>query len=594
LRQPILVLLAGTDPSSQLAPEILTCEGYPWLEVQPAESFEKLPPGVELLIVVGNGVSGSAASKLAAAASGGVPLISLTPDPALAAAFGVSLGDPGHNVHLCVTDLPNWEHGNLPILCPDGLASSIVGGNPIASYLDPDGRTIGSAITRTGPKDNVLLYGYDLCKTIALLRHGNGDLDCPAENQDLWGGPRALYGFWELSRHIPHDVPLADVHQDILRSLVSQFSSAPRIWHFPDAAPSVWMVRGDGCGEEGADVEIETVEQFGAYLTFCRPFKSRYDGELMREWDSRGHGISIEANINHITQPTVDGTRQKITSEELNERKLPAIREHLEAHRDAFHDETGLEMEVFMTHSAQWTGFQMAEVVQELGWHTLHPFQSIDPRIRPGDEKGPYLIGTALPMRYFDHKAGVLDLWHVPYQWIDRIWQTVASNRTAETNELQGLIGETGDEYGEKLARFAHEAAARWHVSQVSSFHPCYVSKDWPLLGSSRRALEIGLKGAQDSGARFDNLESWSRFFRARAGIKLIHYDGKGTCTLESPQSIKGLTLLLHDSVHTVRTETGTILIRQLELEGRTQKAIVLDLVANQPTTISMISDSSS
>lgn|GEM_PF-2842673 len=592
MQQPVLVLRPRNDVSSQLASEILICEGFPWLEVRTLDEFDAPAPEVELLILAGVGASRSDADKLAASVSNGLPFISLAPDQNIAAALGLTLGGPTVNAHLRVTGLSDWEHGDLSLLCPGDLSSPITGGNPIASFVDPDDRADGSAIVSTGPGDLATVFGYDLCKTIAHLRHGTGALDCPDENENLWGGPRALYGFWELSEHIPHNIPLADIHQDILRSLIRQYLPlSPRIWHFPDAAPSVWMVRGDGCGEEGAEIEVETVEQFDAYLTFCRPFKSRYDGALMREWHTRGHGISIEANINHITQPVTNGHRQRLTSDEINAEHLPAIRDHLEAHRDAFHSETGLEMEVFMTHSAQWTGLPMAQIVQELGWHTLQPFQSIDPRIRPGDEAGPYLIGTALPMRYWDHEAGVLDLWHVPYQWIDRIWQTVASNRSSTIEELETLIGESGEDYGEKLARFAEDAATKWHVGQVSSFHPCYVSKDWPLLGSSRRALELGLAGARTVGAQFENLENWSRFIRTRAEIRLVHSEMKDDqlrWTLESEHDIEGLTLLLPETIREIHSGPGEVRMQEKQLEGRMQNFVVLNFIANQPKTIYM------
>jgi hypothetical protein len=360
------------------------------------------------------------------------------------------------------------------------------------------------------------------------------------------------------------------------------------------------MVRGDGCGEQGADFEVEVMEKHGAYLTFCRPQKSRYSGELMREWHARGHGITIEANINPITQqisarPEGGSPGRGMTAAEINEECPPAIRENLVQHRDAFVRETGLEMEVFMTHSAQWTGLPMAEMVEELGWRTLHAFQSLDNRIRPGDDKGPFLISTALPMRYLDRDAGVLDLWYVPFQWIDRIWQTVARQRAAGGDlgpeAVQKLMTGTGEDYGAMLSRFAEEAACRWHVTQTCSFHPCYVSKPWPYLGSSQGALEIGLEGAKSSGCRFENLERWSRFFRARAGVQMrdCRRNGDATLvTLVSDEGVKGLTLLLPDDVTEAKQGDtgGGLAVVDVTLEGRTQQAVTVDLPAGRPVTL--------
>lgn len=599
MNQPICVLRAGSDPACGLGAEMLRCEGFPWLEEAPAEGFDSAPPGIKLFVVAGAGVSRTTAGRLAKAVNLGVSLIALAPNPALAAVFGVRVREAVVDAHLSVAGLSGWEHGDVPLLCPDDVAHPLEGGCEVAALRDLEGRRCGAGIVRVRKGAGCAwFYGYDLCETIATLRHGTGRLD-PTE-EISWKGPRVINGFLELSGKLPHDVPVADLHQDVLRSIVTGTLadvSLPRLWHFPEGAPAVWVVRGDGCGEEGADFEVEVVEKQGGFLTFCRPPKSRYGGELMREWHNRGHGITIEANINDITQPAVENGSGSRTAAELNADWYPAIRANLEGHRDSFMRETGLEMETFMTHSAQWTGLPMARMVRELGWRTAIPFMSYDPRILPGDRKGPYMISTALPMRYFDREAGVLDLWHLPYQNIDTIWQGIAKQplpAEADGADLEvryRMLGQTGEAYGAQLARFAEDAAARWHGVQVSSFHPCYVASPRPYVGSSQRALEIAMEGARAAGCRFENLERWSRFFRARAGVRLREWWSEETTifiTLESDSGIEGLTLLLPDRVKEVRLrERGDILpVRQLTLEGRTQNAVVVDLGEGSPLRV--------
>ncbi len=596
MNQPIRVLHAGSGPACGLGAEVLRCEGFPWLEEARVEEFDAAPPGVELLVVAGAGVSRRAAERLAKAVAQGMSLVALTPDPELAAAFGVAIGEPVVDAHLSVTGLPGWEHGDVPLLCPDDVAHPLDGEKEVAALRDFEDRRCGAGIISVRPgKGCAWLYGYDLCETIAMLRYGTGRLDPPEDIS--WKGPRVINSFLELSGKLPHDVPVADLHQDVLRSIVTGAladTSLPRLWHFPEGAPAVWMVRGDGCGEEGADFEVAVVEKYGGFLTFCRPPKSRYSGALMREWHDRGHGITIEANINEITQPVVEDGSGNRTVAELNADWLPAIRANLEGHRDGFMRETGLEMETFMTHSAQWTGLPMAKMVRELGWRTAIPFMSYDPRILPGDRKGPYMISTALPMRYFDREAGVLDLWHLPYQNIDTIWQGIgkqplpAEADTADPDARYRMLGQTGEAYGTQLARFAEDAATRWHGVQVSSFHPRYVASPRPHVGSSQQALEIAMEGARAAGCRFENLERWSRFFRARAGVRLKEWWTEGSTifvTLESNSGMEGLTLLLPDRVKEVRLkERGDVLpVRQLTLEGRTQNAVVVDLGEGAP-----------
>ena len=606
MHQPIQILHVGSEVTNEVCAEILRCEGFPFFETHPAEGFDGMPPGVQLLVVAGTGLNAAVAGRLAKAVAQGACLIAMAPDAALAAAFGVTLGEPVRDAHVGVIDLPGWEHGAISLFCPDEVARPMAGGQPVAMLYREGDHAGGAGIVEVRPgKGRAWLYGYDLCRTIVALRHGTGRLEPPVDQQDTWSGPRALYGFWELAEKLPHDVPVADLHQDILRSIMTAAlgdAGLPRLWHFPEGAPALWLIRGDGCGEEGAEVEVEVVERYGAYLSFCRPLKSRYSGELMREWHGRGHGISIEANINHITQPRVEegpgkqGRRMR-TVAELNERWLPAIRAHLEEHRDSFRRETGLEMETFMTHSAQWTGLPMARLVEELGWRTLLPFQSHDPRVRPGDRKGPYLISTALPMRYFDRDVGVLDLWHVPFHWIDVLWQFVAkyaaTGQKVDPESVRRELGMNGDDYGEQLARSAEDAARRWHGAPCCSFHPCYVSSPWPVFGSSRRALEMGLEGARAAGCGFANLEQWSRFFRGRAGVRLKarwRTPDAEFVTLESSLEVAGLTVLMPDRVEAVRSgERGENLpLREFALEGRQQQGIVVDLPEKVPLTLCM------
>src|SRR5690242_3655768 len=59
----------------------------------------------------------------------------------------------------------------------------------------------------------------------------------------------------------------------------------------------------------------------------------------------------------------------------------------------------------------------MARIVRQLGWHTPVHFISHDPRMRLSQHYGPYMISSALPLRYFDRQAGILDIWYLPAQW---------------------------------------------------------------------------------------------------------------------------------------------------------------------------------
>lgn len=599
MEQPILILRAGSDASEDMCAEVLRCEGFPWLEERPASGFDGVPPGVGLVVLAGTGVGRTIAERLAGAVSAGVSLVALAPDPAVAAAFGVSGADAVTDAHLSVTALDGWEHGDVPLLCPDDTARPLHGGREVAALRADGGERCGSGIASVRVGDGrVWIYGYDLCRTVATLRHGTGDVrERPAKDMGPLTGPRHIYGFFDLSDKLPRDVPVCDLHQDILRTLVlSSLSDSclPRLWHFPDAAPALWFVKGDGCGEVGADVEVRVVEEYDAYLTFNRPPVSRFGGDLMRDWHERGHGITIEANLDAVTRPVVEVSGQKVrrsrTAEDLNENALPDIRANLEGHRDSFIRDTGLEMDTICIHGCQWSGQPMAEMVVDLGWYTPTHFVSHDPRMRHDERYGPYMISTALPLRYFQHGVGILDLWHMPAQWDES--QTLGEWDPGDPKST-GRVGLSTEEYGEELTRFAEDAARRWHGCQIANFHPSYVAMSQDDPRASRRALEMGLDGARAAGCRFENQERWSRFSRARADVRLAERREEGEAvflTLVSPGDLHGLTLLLPDRVTGIRVaETGNALdVREVVLEGRRQRAVFLDLFAETPRTLRM------
>ena len=480
--------------------------------------------------------------------------------------------------------------------------TSATGGREAAALRDSGGERCGAGLVSVKlGAGTAWIYGYDLCRTVATLRHGTGDVhERLAKDMGPLTGPRHIYGFFELSDKLPRDVPVCDLHQDILRTLVGEALSdtcLPRLWHFPDAAPALWFVKGDGCGEAGADVEVEVVEQYGAYLTFYRPPVSRYGGDLMRDWHARGHGITIEANLDDITRPVVEVSgkteRKALTVEDLNENALPDIRANLEQHRDSFMRETGLEMDTICIHGCQWSGQPMAEMVVELGWYTPTHFISHDPRMRHDERYGPYMISTALPLRYFQHGVGVLALWHMPAQWDES--QTLGERDSTDAKSM-GRVGLSAEAYGAELARFAEDAAKRWHGVQIANFHPSYVAIPQDDPRASRRALEMGLGGARAAGCRFENQERWSLFSRARADVRLTGRRREGDAeflTVDSPGDLEALTLLLPDGVTEIRAaESGEALeVREVELEGRKQQCVVVDLHAGAPRTLRVVKD---
>lgn len=605
MNQPILVLYADDAHTTPVSAEILRCEGFPWLDARPASSFTDAPPDVELIVVAGSGTSQETAERLAAAVAGGTSLVSLAPDPALLGVFGVTAGEPIADAWLTVRQLPRWEHGSLPLLCPDDIAQPLGGGETVAELRDDEGFLLGSGIVeaRLG-EGKAWLYGYDLCQAVVTFRHGDGDLhERPLRDMGPLKGPRHLYSFFALSEKTTRDVPVADVHQDILRTLVAEAladTPLPRLWYFPDAAPALWFIKGDGCGENGAPVLVDIVESYDALLTFYRAPFSRYHGDLMKEWHARGHAVSIEVNLTSITQYAVQENGAQVnygrTPEDLNENYLPALRANLQESWDVFRRETGLDVETICSHGCQWTGYPLLQIMLDFGWYTPTHFASHDPRMRRGENYGPYMIGTGLCMPYFQHGVGLTEMWHMPAQWdesqtIGRHEDLLAGPMAETPDRVEGMVGLTSEEYGVELARFAESAATRWHVMQIANFHPVYAAGPQDHVRASRHALELGMEGAIAAGCRFENQENYSSFSRARAGVRLEEsyiQDDDHFITLESEKDISELSLMLPEHVTAVMEKsTGAALpIRLSVLEGRRQRSVSIELPAARPKSL--------
>ncbi len=115
--------------------------------------------------------------------------------------------------------------------------------------------------------------------------------------------------------------------------------------------------------------------------------------------------------------------------------------------------------------------------------------------MRPGENYGPYMIATGLPLPYYEPSAGLLDLWHMPAQWDEsetlglptQLGQSTAPDwpglqavppeyhgfyAPLAPEVIEGMVGLTAEDYGTELVRFAQDAAQRWHGVQIANFHP--------------------------------------------------------------------------------------------------------------------------
>ncbi len=603
---PILIVQPDERAEYAFMDEVMKAEGLFHFERRPVDSCDvEMLRGAPLLIALPGKYSSEEAERLTRRIADGGRAIVIFPSGALADRLeirrhvvrstqtrGPSVDwDGGCPIALDVMEPVEdaWVHvlpgsgltgAPEPLFCPGWTSESFdADGATLAVLRDQNGKERGPAIVRQRVgKGTAILLAYDLVRAVLHLRHGTWDLDQKPEMLPL-RGPRHINGFVGIAERYSRRVPLADVHQDIFRELVLatiDYPVVPRLWHFPDAQRVAVFIKSDGCGEEGAEVGIELAERYGHLHNFFRPPQSAYGGAIIRKWHERGHHMSMEGDIYPVTY------NRKVA--ELGEAQHVELRRIIQAQAQRFESETGLPLGTFVIHGCQWTGAGTARVLIDHGWRMPFHFCSHDPRMNP-KTFGPYSVASAMPMRYFDSEAGLLDLFLQPCTIDDSQSITEPSVGTMAMGQV---------EYATRTMGFVFEAEERWHVPHIGTYHPCYLIRPH---GDPRRTFEAAnmfYAAMAARGIRLGNLGEWYGFIDARDQIKFEQVKiGPEGCEVEllAPKAIRGLTVIAEGDGEVSRgyvNERDTPL-HSMEIEGRRRAALVVSLGRGERCRIAFV-----
>ncbi len=599
----ILVVKPDANLEHDFLPEILKAEGLFHFEVLPQDEVEPSRLGDASVVVTLRGsFGGRAAGLLMNYVREGGSLLAVMPGGELAAGLGVARRvvvstqkvDPNKEAaaeraadgpevvtdgRVVVHPASGFTAPPEPLYCPQEMGQSIVcEGEELAALIDDLGKRSGPAIVRKRiGLGRVCVLAYDVVGAVLRLRHGTWALEQHPKMLPL-RGPRHIFGLIGIAERHSRQHPLADIHQDLFREVLLDLHDGgivPRIWHMPEAQRVAVFFKSDGCGEEGAPVGIELAEQYGHKHNFFRAPVSRYDGKIYG-WQERGHFMSIEVDIFPLTYNRL--------LEELDDGVHEQICEEMEAQARRFTDEVGLEVTDIVIHGCQWTGVRTASILTEHGWRMPFHFCGHDPRMNRYDF-GPFSLASAMPMRYFDREAGVLDLFLQPCTFDDS--QSI-------TEPGAGTLGLNQVEYAEAAVRWVVESRDRWHVPHIGTFHPCYLVRP---KGDPRRTFEaanIVYASLAAMGIETGSLQDWSRFVQARDALRvaLLKSDRERTVArLRAAEPIEGLTIIAEGH----RDVTGVLLdgreqsLVTLEVEGRRCSGVVISLARNQEAELEIV-----
>lgn len=412
----------------------------------------------------------------------------------------------------------------------------------------------------------VVTFAYDLAETTVLLHQGRPEKSStgpdPDANRDGKFTPDdAFEGMRDFElRHVPQ----ADVHQDllvrVLRGLMVGQAPVPRLWHFPNAAPALVFIDGDGDAMVWEDLEwvVRETTQTGTKYTLylMTPQIEAFEPSKVAALRAQGYefGVHPWANL----QPDLDTWRACV-------RDIVSL----------FQDRFGFAPRALRAHSCVFPGWdENPEILREHGLRLDTDFGA-GYRFVSG-----YLNGSALPVKFISRDGRVIDCYS----------QSTVQTEDGSCTPKSILPPMTEDEALALGAQLLQDCARRWHGVFHPYFHPISLAgrgsvqcQDW-FRGILRAAKALGLPSVHAG--------EWLDFNDARraVGVETLDWDGETVSLAVEGPAITGLTLMLprwSESIEMTATVGGVEQeLLELHYEGLRWWAVVFDLPEGEPVEV--------
>ena len=404
----------------------------------------------------------------------------------------------------------------------------------------------------------VVTFTYDLAACLVILQQGRAEFSStglfPDANRDgKFCANDALDGIWDFRlRHVPQ----ADLHRDLLvraiRALTADLIPLPRLWHFPDAAPAVLFVDGDGDSMIWEDMEaaVGMAEAENSRYT-CYLMDEQIAGfrpEALAELRRRGHEFGVHPWV---------GPQPNLAEWEAGIADIVG----------RFTARFGFRPVSLRSHSCIFPGWDETPAI------FLRHGLRLDTSFAPGYRyMSGYVNGSALPLRFVDRQGSVIDCWEQ---------STVQTEDGALTPKC--LLPPLTVEQGLALAcDLIRRAAADFH----GVFHPYF----HPVSLGGRRLDCAGwfrgvLREARARGLPTVNATQWLEFNDARRQVQvdgLRGGEGHMEFTLRAAEPPAGLTILMppcagHRPVRAA-VDGQAVEVRPVPFEGLGWSAVQCDL----------------
>lgn len=578
----ILVLWqpSDTNPFSSYLTEILRTEGYPQFRLHEMDGSSLTPAHLAgaavVLLADGVAVTEECAALLHEYVSGGGNLIAQRPHARLAPLLGVFAEgclSPARYLETA-RDHPLGRAAEAQVLQFHGAASVYrARGASVLAYLSTGRGLLGdqAAITtyQLG-QGRTALFAYDLACSTVRFHQGDPRYSSTGPDPDPDGD-----GYYKLNDLLLHQldttlkhIPQADLQQDILVRLIQWMTEdrpLPRLWHFPDAEPSLVWLNGDSDSMTPSEMAATlgaVEENGGAYTLFV--MERDYEAlppeheALLRE---RGH--SFGQHPWHSLTPS------------------PAeMQAQLRWELQRFRERYGYSPLVNRGHCVIWVGWvESARMLAEEG--VYFDLNCLGYRhLREG-----YINGSGLPARFVDEKGELLDIYEQCTQWSDDV--TFQDKTCLPPYDLPGAIA--------SVTRMIDESSERYHTVVNMLVHPIHTGPRRVPGTDSLPWLTAVARHCKEKGHRMIGGDEWARFHRARATVRFgpcAAADGTLRVDLRTGEEVRGLTVNLPGRLFGDRSATGAtadgepVRLVTRRLHGEETAMAVLDLRPGTDVTL--------
>ncbi|MGD9496460.1 MAG: hypothetical protein AB7Y46_09125 [Armatimonadota bacterium] len=424
------------------------------------------------------------------------------------------------------------------------------------------------AVARRGRGLGVL-FAFDLGACIVALHQGrpgnasNGP-DPDANRDGKFTADDLFEGMRDFSlRHVPQADVLQDLLTRIILGLTAESLPLPRLWHFPNAAPALLLLDGDGDGMSREDLHatLGVCERHGAHFGFFLMQQQIDDFNPVEVNAVRARGHSFGPHPWTSLRPTIDQWRAEI-----------------EGICARFRSRFGFAAESLRSHSVIFPGWdESPRIFADAGLRLDTSFMQ-GYRYQSG-----YLNGSALPARFVDREGRVLDCWEQ---------STILGDDTLVTTKVM-LPPKTEQECIDLSREAMEELARRYHGVFHPYFHPINVGGHGRV--HTARWLEAVLAEGARLGMPAPSPDQWLHFTQARRAARIhgvswdrgrreLHF---GLLAAEGAQS---LTILLPPCAGVgpehILLDGEVVDGRSVSHEGLGWTALMLDVAAGQRRVI--------